>query len=107
MRKKNSATNFQQLIKSSKSFQSNRCVRFTYGLFNNEYLYLMVNRQYGSAPSRNTFKRRVRFLFHGLKKKHTNLSIGLMVKPLKKNVTYSDLKNSFIELNKKITLDTT
>jgi len=103
--KKNSVINFQQLIKSSKSFQSNRCVRFTYGLFNDEYLYLMVNRKYGSAPSRNTFKRRVRFLFQNLKKKHANLSIGLMVKPLKKNVTYSDLKISFIELNKKIKLD--
>ncbi len=65
----------------------------------------MVNRQYGNAPSRNTFKRRVRFLFYDLKKKHTNLSIGLMVKPLKKNISYIDLQDSFMELNKKITLN--
>ena len=104
MRKNNSLYNFQQLIKSSKSFHSNGCVRFTYGLSNHEYLYLMVNRQYGNAPSRNTFKRRVRFLFHDLKRQHNNLSIGLMVKPLKNNVSYKDLRGSFGELNKKIKL---
>jgi len=65
----------------------------------------MVNRKYGNAPNRNIFKRRARFLFEGLTKKHPNKSIGLMIKPLQKNISYHALQQSFNLLENKINLE--
>ena len=65
----------------------------------------MVNTKYGKAPDRNAFKRRARSLFHELIKEHSEVSIGLMVKPLKQIVSYEDLRCGFGALNKKIILE--
>jgi ribonuclease P protein component len=73
-----------------------------YGFSNDEYLYLMVNKKYGNAPNRNLFKRRARALFNNLAQQHSLLSLGLMIKPLKQNVSHKDLKSCFELLNKKI-----
>ena len=62
----------------------------------------MVNRKYGNAPNRNLFKRRTRVLFSELIERYSNLNIGLMVKPLKQNVSFQDLTDCFELLNKKI-----
>ena len=78
---------------------------FTYNFSNDVYLYFMVTRNYGNAPNRNIFKRRVRFLFNGLIKKYPNNPIGLMVKPLHENISYMSLKEGFGLLEKKINLN--
>ncbi len=75
-----------------------------YNLTNDNYLYLMVNKQYGSAPSRNTFKRRAKSLFDHLRKQHADLTFGLMVKPLKQNISYKELSNCFKNFNQTILL---
>ena len=62
----------------------------------------MVNKKYGNAPSRNLFKRRSRALFSELVEQCSDLNIGLMIKPLKQNVSFRDLKDCFGLLNKKI-----
>ena len=93
------------MLTSSQSFKYNGCVRFTYNFSSDEYLYLMVNTKYGNAPGRNAFKRRARSLFNALIKEHSEISIGLMIKPLKQNVSYEDLRCGFGALNKKIILE--
>ena len=62
----------------------------------------MVNKKYGSAPNRNLFKRRARALFSALTQQHSLLSLGLMIKPLKQNISHKDLRDCFELLNKKI-----
>jgi len=62
----------------------------------------MVNKKYGDAPSRNLFKRRARVLFSELIEQYSNLNIGLMIKPLKQDISFQDLKDCFELLNKKI-----
>ena len=62
----------------------------------------MVNKKYGNAPNRNLFKRRARALFSDLIEQYSDLNIGLMIKPLKQNVSFNDLKDCFGLLNKKI-----
>ena len=89
-------------MQSSQSFNCNNCIRFTYGTSNDEYLYLMVNKKYGNAPNRNLFKRRARVLFSDLIEQYSDLNIGLMIKPLKQNVSFQDLVVCFNLLNKKI-----
>ncbi len=75
-----------------------------YNLANDNYLYLMVNKQYGNAPSRNTFKRRVKYLFDSLRKQHVDLTVGLMVRPLKQNISYKELSECFQNFNQMILL---
>ena len=65
----------------------------------------MVNKQYGHSPSRNTFKRRARFLFDRLSAQHSERSLGLMVKPLKQNVSYKELSDCFNIFNQTILLN--
>ena len=89
-------------MQSSQSFNCNNCIHFTYGTSNDEYLYLMVNKKYGNAPNRNLFKRRARVLFSNLIEQYSDLNIGLMIKPLKQNVSFQNLTDCFELLNKKI-----
>ena len=65
----------------------------------------MIARKYGSAPLRNTFKRRAKVLFDGLVKQYAHLSIGLMVTPLKKDISYQELQQCFNDFNKKILVE--
>ena len=62
----------------------------------------MVNKKYGNAPNRNLFKRRARVLFSDLIEQYSDLNIGLMIKPLKQNISFQDLTDCFDLLNKKI-----
>jgi len=64
----------------------------------------MISKKYGNAPNRNIFKRRARQLFDDLVKEHAQLPLGLMIKPLKQNVSYQDLQTCFGVFNKKIIL---
>ena len=64
----------------------------------------MVAKKYGSAPLRNTFKRRAKFLFDSLVRQYSHLSIGLMITPLKKDVSYQELQQCFNQFNKTILL---
>ena len=89
-------------MQSSQSFHCNNCIHFTYGFSNDEYLYLMVNKKYGNAPNRNLFKRRARVLFSELTEQYSDLNLGLMIKPLKQNISFQDLQDCFKLLNEKI-----
>ena len=62
----------------------------------------MVNKKYGNAPNRNLFKRRARVLFSELTEQYSDLNLGLMIKPLKQNISFQDLQDCFKLLNEKI-----
>ena len=55
-----------------------------------------VSKRYGSAVKRNLFKRRCRELFS---KHFINDNILLVVRPLKKEISYKQLEKSFMKLN--------
>ncbi len=78
--------------------QCENCVVFNYSKQGHPALYFIVNTKYGNAIKRNLFKRRVRGLF---KTFFDNSDIGLIVKPLKSNIQYSDLLISFKKLKQK------
>ena len=54
----------------------------------------IVSRTYGHAVLRNQFKRRCRSLFKNLFIKN-NITIGLIVIPKKKNISFKKLSNVF------------
>ena len=83
---------------SAYKLQCNNCVVFNYSKQGHPALYFIVNTKYGSAIKRNLFKRRVRALF---KTFFYNSNIGLIIKPLKSNIQYSELLISFKKLNQK------
>ena len=62
---------------------------------------LSVAINYGNAVARNLFKRRCRELFK-INFANKNLSIAIIVRPLKKNILYSDMEYAFNELYDKI-----
>ena len=65
-----------------------------------QYLYLMVGRKYGNAVQRNQLKRWVRILYHETIKKHPGL--GLMVRPIKTQLTFREAKLCFQKLQEKV-----
>ncbi len=61
----------------------------------------MVSKKYGIAVKRNLFKRQARSLYRELVNKNER-SFGLIVKPLKTNISYEVLCLSFDTLNKEL-----
>tara|TARA_B100000941_G_scaffold124783_2_gene88232 strand:- start:428 stop:715 length:288 start_codon:yes stop_codon:yes gene_type:complete len=84
------------------SFKSNNCVQFTLIKSEIGFLHVLVNKKFGNAPSRNTLKRRVRVLYKTLNLDSLEYAFTLKVRPLKQNISFVDLKNSFHDLNQKI-----
>ena len=62
---------------------------------------LSVSINYGNAVARNLFKRRCRELFK-VNFANKNISIAIIVRPLKKEILYVDIENAFNELYDKI-----
>ena len=83
---------------ATSSLQCNNCVVFNYSKQGHPALYFIVKTKYGSAIKRNLFKRRVRWLFKAF---FYNSDIGLVVKPLKSNISYSELLLCFEQLKQK------
>ncbi|MBI44885.1 MAG: hypothetical protein CMG66_01820 [Candidatus Marinimicrobia bacterium] len=60
----------------------------------------MVGKKYGNAVSRNKLKRRLRSMYSILLKNQH--SLGLMVRPLQKNILFKDIQQAFEQLALKI-----
>ena len=61
-----------------------------------QYLYLMVNKKYGTAVKRNQLKRWIRLSYKDAKQHCPNL--GLMVRPIKTSLIFDDVRLCFREL---------
>ena len=83
---------------ATSKLRCNNCVVFNYSKLGHPALYFIVNTKYGNAIKRNLFKRRVRELF---KKNFDDSDIGLIVRPIKSNIQYSELLISFKKLKQK------
>ncbi len=86
-------------MEATSKLQCNNCVLFNYTQQSSAVLYFIVSTKYGNAVKRNLFKRHVRDLFK--KFFHNDNSIGLIVKPLKPNISYSELLLCFQQLKQK------
>ena len=84
---------------AASKLQCNDCVLFNYSPQNHSSLYFIVSTKYGNAVKRNLFKRRVKSLFK--KFFHDDNNMGLVVKPLKSNIQYSELLLCFEKLKQK------
>jgi len=84
---------------ASSKLQCNDCILFNYSQQNHSSLYFIVSTKYGNAVKRNLFKRRSRNLFKKIF--HDYKNIGLIIKPLKSNIQYSELLLCFEKLKQK------
>ena len=55
---------------------------------------LIVSKYYGNAVARNLFKRRCRALFRN-KLLNKGISIALIIRPKKQNITFNDVESAF------------
>ncbi len=70
---------------------------FYYSNYSSPRLGLIVSKKYGNAVSRNLFKRRIREIFiHKILQ--ANINMAIIIKPLKKDIKYSAINNSFDKL---------
>ena len=84
------------------SFKSNGCVQFSLIKSDISFLHMLVNKKFGNAPSRNTFKRRIRVLHKSLNLNSLGHNVTLRVRPLRQNISFVDLQKCFHDLNQKI-----
>ena len=93
-------TEYASIIKDAQSLSVGD-LSFKYSPWKRPVLGLSVAINYGNAVARNLFKRRCRELF---KMNFTNkgLRIAIIIRPLKKNILYSEMEIAFIELCNKI-----
>ena len=61
-----------------------------------QYLYLMVGKKYGSAVRRNQLKRWIRIIYFEMLKKSPGL--GLMVRPIKTPLDFQEVRLCFEKL---------
>jgi len=89
-------------IKLKHSLRCDNLLVFRYVDSKESFLHFFVGRKYGNAIKRNLFKRRSRFLYSKLFKKLDILSLGISVYPLKKNISFPELKSCFNLLENKL-----
>jgi ribonuclease P protein component len=99
--KRGSSQFFNQLAGSSQSFYYKNYITFKYNQSQKGPLYFIVSKKYGNAVQRNLFRRRVRSLYRSLVAQKKD-SFGLIVKPLKTNISYKALGLSFDALDKEL-----
>ena len=88
---------FNQRLRSSVSFSYKNLMAFQYSnTIKDKYLYLMVSKKYGNAVKRNQLKRWVRIIYRQALQKYPGL--GLMVRPIKSELTFDDVRLSFQSL---------
>ena len=95
-----SSSEFSKIVKTSKSLSIGD-LSFKYSPWKRPVLGLSVAINYGNAVARNLFKRRCRELFK-MNFANKGLRIAIIIRPLKKNILYSDMEIAFIELCDKI-----
>jgi ribonuclease P protein component len=84
---------FNQRLRSSQPYVYKNLLSFQYSVCTEQqYLYLMVGKKYGNAVSRNRLKRRLRVAYGNMLK--TQPCLGLMAKPIQKNINFKDIKQA-------------
>ena len=89
-------TEYASIIKDAQSLSVGN-LSFKHSPWKRPALGLSVALSYGNAVARNLFKRRCRELFK-MNFANKGLQIALIIRPLKKNILYSDMEIAFIEL---------
>ena len=84
---------FKSVLKSSKKIASHNILLFQYSNKLSPFVGFMLSRKYGNAVKRNRFKNQCRFLYKNLLRRGSPVS--LIIKPLKDNLTFSNLKVAF------------
>tara|TARA_B100001142_G_C14142599_1_gene581247 strand:- start:572 stop:847 length:276 start_codon:yes stop_codon:yes gene_type:complete len=90
---------FKNVLESSQTFKSNNHIVFRYQKQAEPFIGFIVNKKFGNAIKRNRFKNQARNLYTNFFK---NSHCAIIVRPLKPEVQYTDLKKSFLELENKI-----
>ena len=89
-------------LRPKRSLRCDGLLVFKYVYSNSSYLHFLVGRPYGNAIKRNLLKRRSRNLYLNLLKKLDPLFLGLSIYPIKKNISFKELKGCFALLEKKM-----
>ena len=92
---------FNRRVRSTGSFSYKNLMAFKYSnTTKDQYLYLMVSKKYGNSIQRNQLKRWIRVAYHQVLPKYPNL--GLMVRPIKSQLMFDDVRLCFQKLVFKI-----
>jgi len=89
---------FKFVLKTSKKINSNNALLFKYSQGSGPFIGFMLSKKFGSAVKRNRFKNQCRFLYRQLLRK--NQSLGLIVRPLEKNLNFKAIKGAFKDFKK-------
>ena len=81
-------------------------------LFNNSILFkyckgpaslrFILTKKYGNAEERNLFKRRARNIIRDIEMSFLFKRVELFIKPLQPNISFPVLRESFVQLQKKL-----
>jgi len=89
---------FKFVLKTSKKIKSNNALLFKYSQSSGPFVGFMLSKNFGNAVQRNRFKNRCRFLYRQLASK--DQSLGLIVRPLQKNLSFKTLEGAFKDFQK-------
>ena len=92
---------FNRRVRSTNSFSYKNLMAFKYSnTTQDQYLYLMVGKKYGSAVQRNQLKRWIRIAYYKTLQK--NPGLGLMVRPIKSQLDFEEVRLCFKNLTTQI-----
>ena len=87
---------FKHVINSSHTYKSKHNIFFRYKKQPNPFIGFILSKKFGNAVVRNKFKNQARNLYKTFFK---DLKVSIIVRPLKKGVSYNELKKSFYDLS--------
>ena len=91
-----------QSLHSQHSLKCDDVLVFKYQQAESSYLHFFIGKRYGNAIKRNLLKRRIRHLFKFFSQQLSPSVFCLSVFPIKKNISYEELRACFALLTKKM-----
>ena len=91
-----------QSLRSQQSLKCDGVLVFKYLQAESSYLHFFIGKRYGNAIKRNLLKRRIRHLFKLFSQQLSPSMLCLSVFPIKKNISYEELRACFALLTKKM-----